>query len=189
MKRNIGIIIILLLSFSLKAQKTISSILINGNNKTKKEIILRELELKLDSVYSQDELKIKILKSKNNLTNLKLFNFVEIKSLEADQDVEIYINVIEKWYIWPYPIFELSDRNFNTWWEEFSENNYSDFSRINYGVFLNWENFRGRNELLKLKIRKGFKEHYLVSFQSPFINKNKTIGLLHIHNILASNIS
>ena len=176
MKRNIGIIIILLFGFSLKAQKTISSILINGNNKTKKEIILRELELKTDSAYSQDELKVKILKSKNNLTNLKLFNFVDIKSIEKSQDIEIQINVIEKWYIWPYPIFELSDRNFNTWWEEFSENNYSDFSRINYGVFFNWENFRGRNELLKLKIRKGFKEHFLISFQAPFINKNKTLG-------------
>ena len=99
MKKNIGIIIILLFGFSLKAQKTISSILINGNNKTKKEIILRELELKIDSAYSQDELKVKVLKSKNILINLKLFNFVDIKSLEKDQNIEININVIEKWYI------------------------------------------------------------------------------------------
>ena len=167
MKRNIGIIIILLFGFSLKAQKTISSILINGNNKTKKEIILRELELKTDSAYSQDELKVKILKSKNNLTNLKLFNFVDIKSIEKNQNIEIQINVIEKWYIWPYPIFELSDRNFNTWWEEFSENNYSDFSRINYGFFFNWENFRGRNELLKVKIRTGFKRTLFNIFSNP----------------------
>ena len=102
MKKNIGIIIILLFGFSLKAQKTISSILINGNNKTKKEIILRELELKIDSAYNQGELKAKVLKSKNNLTNLKLFNFVDIKSLEKNQNIEIHINVIEKWYIWPY---------------------------------------------------------------------------------------
>ena len=61
MKKNIGIIIILLFGFSLKAQKTISSILINGNNKTKKEIILRELELKIDSAYNQVELKAKVL--------------------------------------------------------------------------------------------------------------------------------
>ena len=61
--------------------------------------------------------------------------------------------------------------------KNFQKNNYSDFSRINYGVFFNWENFRGRNELLKVKIRTGFKEHFLISFQTPFINKNKTLGI------------
>ena len=42
---------------------------------------------------------------------------------------------------------------------------------------MNWENFRGRNELLKFKIRKGFKEHYLLAYEVPYFNKNKTIGI------------
>ncbi len=37
------------------------------------------------------------------------------------------------------------------------------------------KNFRGRNELLKIKIRKGFKEHYLLAYEVPYFNKNKTI--------------
>ena len=118
----------------------------------------------------------RIEKSKENLINLKLFNFVTINKTENKDSTEITIDVIEKWYIWPFPVFEISERNFNTWWKEFAANNYSDFSRLNYGVSFNWENFRGRNELLKLKIRKGFKEHYLLAYEVPYFNKNKTIG-------------
>ena len=84
---------------------------------------------------------------------------------------------MERWYVWPNPIFELSERNFNVWWHDFKANNYSDFSRVNYGLFLVWENFRGRNELLKMKYRRGFKEHYLFNYEIPYFNKKKTLGL------------
>ena len=86
------------------------------------------------------------------------------------------IKVIERWYIWPYPILEISERNFNVFWDRLRNSNYTDFSRINYGVFLNWYNFRGRNELLKIKFRKGYREHYLFEYDIPYINKNKTLG-------------
>ncbi|MDB4251072.1 hypothetical protein N9815_01940, partial [Flavobacteriales bacterium] len=125
--------------------------------------------------YATGDLDKRIEKSKENLINLKLFNFVTINKTEDKDSTEITIDVIEKWYIWPFPVFEISERNFNTWWKEFAANNYSDFSRLNYGIEFNWQNFRGRNELLKLKIRKGFKEHYLLGYEVPYFNK--TIGL------------
>ena len=156
-----------------QSETTILNIEILGNNKTKKEIILREVTFQKNKNYNQDILKKKIKESTENLNNLKLFNFVEITQNEGN----IYIEVTEKWYFWPYPVFEISERNFNTWWDEFKSNDYSDFSRLNYGIFLNWENFRGRNELLQFKIRRGFKEHYLLSYQIPYFNKQKTIGL------------
>ena len=156
-----------------QSETTILNIEILGNNKTKKEIILREVTFQKNKNYNQDILKEKIKESTENLNNLKLFNFVEITQNEGN----IYIEVTEKWYFWPYPVFEISERNFNTWWDEFKANDYSDFSRLNYGIFLNWENFRGRNELLQFKIRRGFKEHYLLSYQIPYFNKQKTIGL------------
>ena len=156
-----------------QSETAILNIEILGNNRTKKEIILREVTFQKNKNYNQDILKEKIKESTENLNNLKLFNFVEITQNEGN----IYIEVTEKWYFWPYPIFEISERNFNTWWDEFKANDYSDFSRLNYGIFLNWENFRGRNELLQFKIRRGFKEHYLLSYQIPYFNKQKTIGI------------
>ena len=171
------IFLFLFLSQLVQAQTTVSTVLLSGNTKTQNNIIIRELSFEKDSSYTNLVLDKKIKESKENLINLKLFNFVTINKTENKNSAEIKIEVSEKWYIWPFPIFEISERNFNTWWEEFSANNYSDFSRLNYGVSFNWENFRGRNELLKLKIRKGFKEHYLLAYEVPYFNKNKTIGM------------
>ena len=158
-------------------QITISSITINGNNITKEDIILREVVFRKNSSFSTADLEQKIKESKENLINLKLFNFVEISHKLTGNKAQLIIDVTERWYFWPYPVFEISERNFNTWWREFKASNYSDFSRLNYGLFLNWENFRGRNELIKLKLRKGFKEHYLFAYEIPYFNKKKTIGI------------
>jgi hypothetical protein len=171
------IFLFLFLSQVAQAQITVSTIVLSGNTKTQNHIIIRELSFEKDGSYATGDLDKRIEKSKENLINLKLFNFVTINKTEDKDSTEITIDVIEKWYIWPFPVFEISERNFNTWWKEFAANNYSDFSRLNYGIEFNWQNFRGLNELLKLKIRKGFKEHYLLGYEVPYFNKNKTIGL------------
>ena len=110
----------------------VSTITIKGNKITKADIILRELSFKKGEVLSYELLEKKINDSKENITNLMLFNFTDISIDENDNRADIFIEVVERWYIWPYPIFELSERNFNMWWNEFKANNYSDFSRINY---------------------------------------------------------
>ena len=172
------IILVLITSIVFSQEKIIiSSVNISGNKITKKEIIIRELVFYINSITTKIELEYNITESQKNLTNLKLFNFNEIRYTIIDSLVEIDIEVVERWYFWPYPIFEVSERNFNSWWNEFKASKFSDFSRLNYGLFLNWNNFRGRNELIQLKIRRGFKEHYLISYQLPFINRSKTLGL------------
>ena len=75
-------LILLLVVFSLLGYSqniiTISNITINGNKVTKKEVILRELLFKKDSSLTITDLEKKIKQSKENLVNLKLFNFSEI---------------------------------------------------------------------------------------------------------------
>ena len=179
MKRVLLIVLLIIASIKVYSQEkiTISKITIIGNKITKKNIILREIVFSKNDSFAVTKLDQKIKESRRNLINLKLFNFVEITHLLQKNQAEIIINLTERWYIWPFPIIEISDRNFNTWWNEFKASNYSDFSRLNYGVLLTWENFRGRNELLKIKIRKGFKEHYLFSYKVPYLNNKKTIGV------------
>ena len=156
----------------------IKEIIITGNKKTKNEIILRELSFNTIQNIDLKNLEKEITKSTNNLTNLNLFNFIEISyNINEQKDLFIKINIVERWYIWPYPIFEISERNFNSWWQDFKSSNYKDLSRVNYGLFLNIENFRGRNELIILKYRQGFKEHYLLNYKIPFFKKNQSIGL------------
>ena len=149
----------------------ISEIKIEGNKTTKVSIILRELVFEQsDSIYI-DRIKSSIQRSRENLLNTSLFNFVTIKySQQSDNDIIIIISVEEKWYIWPFPIFEHADRNLSAWL------NKKDLSMINYGLYVLRENFRGRREILKLKTRLGYKEQYSLLYIKPFIDRNNKHG-------------
>ena len=103
-------------SFSAYSQDmiTISKIIINGNKVTQNEIIIREITFQKDSTFTQSNFLKNLKKSKENLINLKLFNFVEITPIIDEGEADITINLTERWYLWPYPIFEVSERNFNS---------------------------------------------------------------------------
>ena len=114
-------------------------------------------------------------KSRENLINTALFNFVIIHDSiisvkELYSHIYVKIDFVERWYLWPLPIFEISGRNFNSWWKE------KDFSKVNYGVFLIKENFRGRKETIKLLLRFGYDERYGISYEKPYINRSQTVG-------------
>jgi hypothetical protein len=176
--RFLHITLFLFLSFSLLGQNkyVVSDIIIKGNKITKEATILRELNFKKRDSLSVKELNIKIEESKRNIEKQWLFNFVDIQ-YELTTNFIITISTIERWYIWPYPIFEISERNFNVFYDSLKMSNFQDYSKLNYGVFLNIYNFRGRNEKLILKYRKGYREHYLFDYNIPYLNKKKTIGI------------
>ncbi len=146
------------------------------NNKvTAHKIMTREISFRPGDTLGVNELKSKIEQSRKNLMNTSLFNFVELKDSVVGVGVlerhRIEYHVIERWYIWPLPIFQLAERNLNTWLET------KDFSRINYGMFLTWENFRGRRENLKILLQFGYDQKLGFSYSIPYIDKKQTIGL------------
>jgi len=107
----------------------ILAIIIQGNEKTKEEIITREMKLKqgdnFDEVLAQqDQLRIQ---------NLGIFNRVEVANIPTKQGVILVVTVSEMWYIFPYPIVFRNDR---------------DWSRISIGAGLLYTNFRGRREVI-----------------------------------------
>ncbi len=152
----------------------VDSVKLCGNKVTKDFIILRELTFKKGDTIPAYQLAKKLTRSRENLLNTSLFNFVTIHDSVITQGnfshIEVHIRFIERWYLWPIPIFELSDRNFNTWWET------RDFNRISYGLLLVKENMRGRMEKLNMLLRFGWSETYQVSYNVPYINKKQTIG-------------
>ena len=153
----------------------IKKIVINGNNITKNETVLEHISIKKNQVYSLEKLIKNIQISEENLSNLQIFNDVEISFWYTQEDeIQIEIFLTERWYLWPYPIFEISERNFNSWYRDFKKSNYEDWSKINYGIMLDWHNFRGANELIKLKFRKGYKEHYNITYVSRSLGKNRS---------------
>ena len=176
------LVFLLFISFfhSLTAQDffTINTINVDGNKVTKTATILRELSFKVGDTLSLSELNDKIIQSQLNISSQWLFNFIDFIPTYKKNRVDILIKVVERWYVWPYPILEISERNFNVFWDSLKTSNFTDFSRTNYGIFLNWYNFRGNNERLKFKFRKGYKEHYLFEYDIPYINSAKTLGAI-----------
>lgn len=149
----------------------IKEISIRGNNKTKEEYILRELEININDSISINSLNSIIDRLKSNLLKTGLFNFVNIKTKTQNNNLTLSIKVEERWYIWPYPILEYAHRNFPAWLKE------KDISRTNYGLFVTKYNCRGRNETFKIKARFGYREQFGFNYDIPNLNKKKTIGI------------
>ncbi|MCD4792971.1 MAG: hypothetical protein K8R54_07050 [Bacteroidales bacterium] len=154
----------------------ITEIKIEGNKKTKVETILRELTFKKDDSISFSELEIEIEKSKKNLLNKPLFNYVEIE-IETGIEKEIIINITveERWYLWPEVAVYYIDRNFSNWLKE------KDLSRIDIGIGLVKYNFRGRNEKLTFYTFFGYDEELLLKYDNLYIDK-KRIHSLSFYN-------
>ena len=157
-------------SFS-SAQDSISfhHIRVSGNKKTKTHIILRELDIKKHQNYALKDTAELFDINRNKIFNTKLFNFVNL-IVSADS---ITIKVEERWYIFPSPIFDVGDRNFNEWWTDRGR----DPSRLIYGIHMKHNNFRGRNERLNLKLQFGFIRTFQLDYRIPYIDKNQKIGL------------
>lgn len=149
----------------------ISDITLAGNTKTKDDIIFREITLSVYDTLSLTQLTHEIEATQNNLLNTSLFNFVTVTKTLNKNKVSILIILEERWYLWPYPIFEYADRNFNIWLKE------KEYDRLNYGLHIIKYNFRGRREILNFKVRLGFREQYQFYYENPYLDKEKKFGL------------
>src|SRR5690606_25613347 len=152
----------------------INRIFIIGNRITRDNIVLRELSLKPgDQVWSTDLPSILEL-DKKKLINTRLFNTVQLKTLELEPNkIDVLIDVAERWYTFPAPLFELSDRNFNEWWQNYDH----DFRRVNYGLRLYQFNMRGRNETLRFLAQFGFQRRFELIYRFPYIDRRQKHGL------------
>lgn len=178
--------LLLFFGLNVSAQSTkvfIQSIVITGNTKTSPEVILRELDFSVsDSIFFSDLPEI-ISISEKRLLSTGLFTEADINISKWNMEntfVDITIVVKEGWYIYPYIIFELADRNFNVWAKEFD---YA-IERLNYGVALTHINFTGNKDKLKAKLQFGYTGKYELFYEFPYIKNGwgMTANLLHTYN-------
>jgi outer membrane protein assembly factor BamA len=160
----------------------IHDILISGNKITHESVILRELIFSPGDTVFKMQLIPSLQRSRENLLILSIFNFVNlnVKHL-GDNVIDVTVEVTERWYIWPVPILEYADRNFSTFIENW------DWEKINYGAWLKWNNFRGRNELLTAKVRLGYVKEYGLAYSKPNLGKNQTHGISGGFNVNQQN--
>lgn len=153
----------------------IGTIAVEGNKKTRSEIILRELLFQEHDSIPASELIGLFRKSEQMLMNTGLFSrvFVNESKRTADNTVEVKVIVSEAWYLYPVPLFELADRNFNVWWVEQNRS----LQRVNFGIEFAHLNISGRMDRLKIGFKHGYTHNYSIKYTLPYINRQQTIGI------------
>lgn len=146
------------LLFSSKNLITVDSISIIGNDITDEDIITRELTFK-----PGDKIDIKLLNyNKERIYSLGIFNKVELHIRNEHKKNILIIEVEESWYIYPIPYVQLKDRD----WKKFS-----------YGLDVIVKNFRGRNELLRVRGSLGYDPSIFISYYNPVFIRKEDIFL------------
>jgi len=128
-------------------------ILVQGNEKTKEEVILREMKLKVGEQFDPAELE----QDRLRIQNLGIFNRVEIDLVPTQRGVILIVTVSEMWYVFPYPIIFRNERN---------------WSRLSVGAGLLYTNFRGRREVIDLAFWLGFNPSVRLAYSNPWIMGN-----------------
>jgi outer membrane protein assembly factor BamA len=152
---------------------TIRKFVVTGNRITKERIVLREVYLEKGKAYPMPFILESIQNGKRNLINTTLFvdASVEFRNWVNDS-LDIVVDVKERWYWFPFPLFKPIDRNWNVW-----INNYNmSLSRVNYGLKLLGNNVTGRNDKLTLYLVNGYTKQVALTYQNPYMGKNLKNG-------------
>lgn len=174
MQKNLFLIILFcFLKFTLYAQEMdstarlfIQEIKIEGNHITSKRLIFRELAFKINEYINRKDIESIKQTSINNLNKIALFNFIEIITTEKP-DGMLFVNVklTERWFIWPTAYLNHTDRNFSEWWRT------KDLDKLEYGIGLRVNNFRGMGETLELRYHTGSLTKYEFEYTGIHLDK------------------
>ncbi|HUN66111.1 MAG TPA: BamA/TamA family outer membrane protein [Bacteroidota bacterium] len=134
----------------------VDSVIVTGNRETKDFVILREMTLVPGSRITTAELEF----DQNRIYSLRLFNQVRIGvEPSAPGFAHLHVEVSERWYIFPFPIVGLRDR---------------DWNKIFFGIGIMHQNFLGRNEKLFAALVLGYDPSLSFSYRNPFLNDGGT---------------
>lgn len=157
-----------------KPEKTLlRSIHITGNRKTRRSIILREMNVSEGDSITKAEMESLIELNRKRIFNLSIFIEVQVNADSVAPDViDWNIMVREQWYIIPEVTFKLADRNFNVWWVEQKR----DIRRANIGLTLKNRNFRGNLEQVGIIAQVGYTQKFGLEYSRPYVDKAQKHG-------------
>jgi len=138
-------------SDSLTPKRTnIIAVAMQGNRRTKAEIIQREMFTQVGDSLDADLIEA----DRKRIQNLGLFTRVEIKPLYVEKGVLLVINVTESWYFFPVPLIFYSD---------------NDVKKLSYGLAVVHLNFRGRAEQVQFAGWLGYNPGVQLSYHNPWM--------------------
>lgn len=154
----------------------VDDVILIGHKRTRPRVIFREMTFGKGDRIAIAEFPEAVERSYNNLMNTGLFVGAEMTYDTArlgTGHVTVRVNMRETWYIYPVPVFELADRNFNVWWNEQDR----DLNRVNIGGKLNYYNFTGRRDRLKLGYTTGYTRSMEAGYRFPYLNRAGSLGM------------
>lgn len=138
---------------------SVDTVFITGNTHTRDFVISREMSLQPGVPITRDLLEY----DKNRIYSLGLFNQVILQIVPTNPGkANVVVNVHERWFIFPYPIFGFKDR---------------DWSKFFYGAGLAHINFRGRDEKLFTTFIFGYDPLISLTYRNPFLSEEGTYFL------------
>lgn len=152
----------------------IDSIILEGNRKTRPSLIFRELEFAAGDSLALNTLAETLERNRLRLMNTGLFSSsdVVLDTLPPGNRLAVRFRFVEMWYLYPIPLFELADRNFNVWWSEF----HRSLKRVNYGISWTHLNLTGHADVLKVNLNFGYSNRYEIIYERPWLNRRQTLG-------------
>lgn len=150
----------------------VENIAIFGNDKTKDQVIIRELNFSEGDTINLLNLSMFFKINQNNLLKTNLFNFVTINLANVfGNHCTIKIEVEERWYFWPEIYLAHADRNYSNWIKNF------DWARTKYGAGISHYNVRGRREKLSMRFICGFVNTYAFTYNNLYVDKKRNHAL------------
>jgi outer membrane protein assembly factor BamA len=153
----------------------IGNVIVEGNIRTRENIILREMSIESGDTIASNHLAEQIEVDRRKVVNTNLFITVDILTQpNADSlRTDLRIVVKERWYLILFPVFDLADRNFNEWWYDRNR----DLRRTTYGVYMSYGNVTGRGDKLRFLAEFGFIPKFDISYSLPYIDKAQKTGI------------
>ncbi len=144
-----------------------------GNNRTHKDIVLRELNLYPgDTIYS-DVQNAFLEEKRQRLLNSSLFLSVHIYPVRrGTHQVVLNIEVLERQYFLVLPTLGLADRNFNVWWVK----HHHKLNRLNYGLKVYENNLTGNKDRLSAGVTLGYTQRFDIAYEFPYFDKSYKQG-------------
>lgn len=151
----------------------VRNIIIQGNKKTRPSVILRELSFKSGDTYLLQDLVKKFELARQQLMNTALFHeaVIALKSFDG-YNVDVLVQVRERWYLFPVPYIKPIDRNLNQWLIE----QKADLNRVDYGIKLLYNNATGRNDKLRLWLINGYTRQFMFTYDRPYFDRKMRWG-------------
>jgi hypothetical protein len=162
-----------LLSDNKTGKVCVKDLLVTGTKKTKIYIVYREIQFKQGDSLLISDLKTELEQARFQVYNTTLFNEVKFELVALDPvNVNIHVRLVERWYLYPVPQFQLVDRNFNEWYKTYK----ASFDRVNYGLKFVHYNLSGRKDQLNIYFINGYTRNISLRYTAPYSNRALTEG-------------